>query len=85
MVRTQIQLTEKQAQALREFAQEEAVSMAELVRRSIDFYIQQKYAPSAKERQQRLLSVVGIAHINVSDLAENHDAYLTDIYAEEEV
>ena len=82
MVRTQIQLTERQVKQLKQFAQEEDISMAEVVRRSIDFYIQQKQEPSVEERRQRLLSIVGVAHSEVSDLSENHDAYLDEAYGE---
>ena len=36
MVRTQIQLTEEQARRLKALAAEQGVSMAELIRRSVD-------------------------------------------------
>ncbi len=39
MVRTQIQLTEAQAKNLHELAAREGVSMAELIRQSVDYYL----------------------------------------------
>jgi hypothetical protein len=38
MIRTQIQLTEEQSKTLQEFALKEGVSVAELIRRSVELY-----------------------------------------------
>jgi hypothetical protein len=42
MVRTQILLTEEQAAGLHELATSEGTSMAELVRRGVDFILQSR-------------------------------------------
>ncbi|MBK8430032.1 MAG: CopG family transcriptional regulator [Chloroflexi bacterium] len=44
MVRTQIQLTEKQSIILKQLAEKEEVSVAEIIRRSVNFYIEQSQA-----------------------------------------
>jgi hypothetical protein len=82
MVRTQIQLTEKQSENLRRLAEIDNVSLAEVIRRSVDNYIEARQDVSREERKRRLLSVVGIGDSGVSDLGVNHDKYLTEIYAE---
>ncbi len=82
MVRTQIQLTEEQSRTLKRMAEKERVSMAELIRRSVDHYIATTSEAPVEERKRRLLSVMGIGHSDVSDLSTNHDKYLAEIYAE---
>jgi hypothetical protein len=82
MVRTQIQLTEEQSTNLKQLAEQDNVSVAELIRRSIDRYLQEQGGVSQEERQQRLLSVIGIGSSGVNDLGVNHDDYLAEIYAE---
>lgn len=82
MVRTQIQLTERQSENLRRLAEIDNVSLAEVIRRSVDNYIAARQDVSREERKRRLLSVVGIGDSGVSDLGVNHDKYLTEIYAE---
>jgi Arc/MetJ-type ribon-helix-helix transcriptional regulator len=84
MIRTQIQLTEEQHKFLKEKAAEYDVSMAELVRRSVDLLAEQETKPSREELKQRALSVVGIATDvdGATDVSVNHDKYLAEIYAE---
>ncbi len=82
MVRTQIQLTEEQSKSLRRLAEIDNVSLAEVIRRSVDNYIEARQDVSREERKRRLLSVVGIGNSGVSDLGVNHDKYLAEIYAE---
>jgi hypothetical protein len=82
MVRTQIQLTEEQSTNLRQLAEQENISVAELIRRSVDHYLQKRRGFSEEERKQRLLSVIGIGNSGVTDLGVNHDKYLAEIYAE---
>ena len=46
MVRTQIQLTEEQAEGLKRLAAERGVSMAELVRQSVQRLLEERPPPS---------------------------------------
>lgn len=82
MIRTQIQITEEQAQALKEIARERGISMAELIRQSIDGFIRARNQPTLEERRRRALSIVGIASSGVSDLATEHDRYLAEAYGD---
>jgi hypothetical protein len=82
MIRTQIQLTEEQARALKSMAVERGVSVAELVRQSIDNYIKTAHHPTLDERRQRALSVIGIVASGETDLATNHDHYLAEAYGD---
>jgi hypothetical protein len=82
MIRTQIQLTEGQSSHLREIALAENVSIAELIRRSVDTYLQNYTDPSFEERKRNALSIIGIADSGLGDLSANHDVYLTEAYEE---
>lgn len=83
MVRTQIQLTEEQTQALRRVARREKVSMAELIRRSVDHFIHSaESGVSEEERRRRALSAIGCATGGPPDLSTNHDRYLTEAFTE---
>lgn len=82
MIRTQIQLTEEQSYGLKKLAEKDNVSIAELIRRSVDRYLQAQPVISQDERERRLMSIVGIGSSGVDDLSVNHDRYLAEIYAE---
>ena len=49
MVRTQIQLTEQQAELLKAAAARRGVSMAELIRQSVDHLLENSGMPSPEE------------------------------------
>jgi hypothetical protein len=83
MVRTQIQLTQEQAERLKEKAAETGVSMAELIRRSIDSYLNKDHTLTRAERLRRVEAIIGKYADEADDVAVNHDRYLADIYAEE--
>lgn len=82
MVRTQIQLTEEQSSRLKQLAEQDEVSVAELVRRSVDRYLRERQYMTPEERRERLLSVVGIGRSGAIDLGTGHDRHLAEIYAE---
>lgn len=83
MIRTQIQLTEEQYRFLREKAAEYDVSMAALIRQSVDLLVEQHDQPSKQELIQRALSIQAYEDIEgKSDVAVEHDKYLAEIYAE---
>lgn len=77
MIRTQIQLTEIQSQALKQLAAQRGQSIAELIRQSIDLFLQraQKSEIEKEEKWRRALAAVGKFHADVSDLSVNHDEY----------
>jgi hypothetical protein len=81
MVRTQIQLTERQARELRRIAAREGVSMAEIIRKAVDDRILERAGEASREnRIRRALDAVGKFRSGVKDVAERHDAYLADAF-----
>lgn len=80
MVRTQIQLTEEQAERAKRAAASLGISMAEFIRQSLDVALSK--APEEQARRKRALGIVGIVKSGLSDLSENHDKYLEDAYLE---
>jgi hypothetical protein len=86
MIRTIVQLTEEQHRALKEMAAEYHVSVSELVRQGVDQLTRtKKPLISQEEKIRRALAVIGIAHdrCGATDVSINHDKYLAEIYAEE--
>ncbi len=77
MVRTQIQLTEEQATALKEIAAQRGVSMAELIRESVEHIIEEC---ERREKWRKALAIMGRYRSGLSDVSANHDQYLGDDY-----
>ncbi len=75
MIRTQIQLTERQARALRQLATSEGLSMAELIRRAVDRVLAE---PGDEMRRERALAAVGKFRSGRGDVARRHDEYLEE-------
>ena len=82
MVRTQIQLTEQQARAVKAIAAAQGISVAEAIRRAIDVMIQSRSAMDTGERRRRALRIVGKFRSGKRDVSKRHDAYLTEAYEE---
>lgn len=80
MVRTQIQLTERQAQGLKSLAAARGVSMAELIRESVDRLLESDPVVDLEERRRRAIAIAGKFRSGVSDLGINHDQYLAEAY-----
>jgi len=80
MVRTQIQLTEEQAKLLKVLASTHHVSVAELIRRSVDKLICSSGAIDAEEQRQRAIAAAGRFHSGRSDVSSEHDRYLTEAF-----
>ena len=76
MIRTQIQLTEEQARALKDLAAQRGVSMAALIRQATERLLEEN---SKREKRRRALEAIG-TFPGPSDLSTNHDAYLAEDY-----
>ena len=76
MVRTQIQLTEAQAEGLKELAARSGVSVAELVRRGVDQLLSADYGLDPQERKRRALLAVGKHGSGSDDGSRRHDEHL---------
>jgi hypothetical protein len=59
MIRTQVQLTEEQARALRDLASVRQVSVAELIRQSVNTLIQSSGEIDMEERRRRAIAAAG--------------------------
>lgn len=79
MIRTQIQLTEEQFERLKLKAANENVSMAEVIRRAVDAFLESEPQLANKERCQRAAQIAGRFRSGIKDLSENHDQYFAKI------
>lgn len=80
MVRTQVQLTEAQAETLKRMAMRQRVSMAALIRQAID---QAFHLGPDKERHDNLAKAINAAgkfNSGLQDLSVNHDQYLSEAF-----
>jgi RecA/RadA recombinase len=80
MVRTQIQLTEDQAKALKKLAAARRLSSAELIRRAIDVMIKSSPAADAEVRRRRAIEIAGRFSSGKRDVSRKHDKYLADAF-----
>ena len=85
MVRTQVQLTEKQSRALRRIAACEGVSMAEVIRRALDKVVEAESLPDREELKRRAIAAAGSVRSSIPDLAERHDEYWAEDIADDHV
>ncbi len=82
MVRTQVQLSEKDLAELRRLAAEEGVSVSELVRRGVKQVLESRRKPSREELWARAREVAGKYNSGLLDIAQRHDDYLAEAYGE---
>jgi hypothetical protein len=80
MVRTQIQLTEEQAKAVKKIASAQGLSVAELIRRAVDNIVNSSTIVDTEERKRRALEIVGRFRSGKKDVSKEHDAYLAEAY-----
>ena len=78
MIRTQISMTEEQAEALRRLAAVRQRSQAALLREALDTLLD---ADERAARAERALAVLGAFHSGSSDTSEHHDAALADAFS----
>ena len=78
MVRTQIQLEEKQYELIRRLAHRKKISISETVRRLIRIGLRSRLEDEERPRAEALLKIAGIAKSGVKDLGRRHDHYLTE-------
>ncbi len=82
MVRTQIQLTEEQAAALKAKALVLKVSMAELIRRGVDLVLASQERGIGPDRIRRAIEIAGRFRSGVGDLGTHHDKYVAEAFKE---
>lgn len=76
MVRTQILLTEAQAQELHKLAATERRSMADLVRDGVDALLKARAGGTRHQAKARALAAAGRFRSGVPDLGTSHDDHL---------
>jgi len=82
MVRKQVRLTDEQALMVETQAAMQHISVAELIRRTIDMSLAMRATPDATELRKRALAAIGCGHSGLGDVSERHDDYLIDTYAQ---
>jgi len=82
MVRTQIQLTEKQARMLRGLSKVKKVSIAELIRQGVDLLLRNS-SVDVDERRKNAIQAIGRFSSGTRDTSEKHDKYLNEAFSHE--
>jgi predicted DNA-binding protein len=77
MIRTQIQLTEEQARRLKHLAAERGVSIATIIRESVDQTLERETREDRRTRAIRALRGSAFRS-GQPDVAERHDDYLAE-------
>ncbi len=75
MIRTQVQLTEAQAHKLKEVAQQQGISISELIRQAVDRKLEET---NDEEKWRRASSLIGKYSGGPSDVSTRHDDYLAE-------
>jgi hypothetical protein len=77
MIRTQIQLSDDQAHALKRLAAQRGVSLAELIREGAERVLAES---DVDARWQRASALIGRYHDAATGVSSNHDSYLEEAY-----
>jgi hypothetical protein len=80
MIRTQVQLTEEQAATLRTLSAERRLSIAELIRMSIDGFLQREAGTGQDAKLARARSAAGRFASGTADVSTEHDKYLVEAF-----
>lgn len=80
MIRTQIQLEERQFAALKTKAVADGVSVAELVRRGVEVVINSSGHSASEERIHRAIEAAGRFRSGSKDLSTEHDKHLMEAF-----
>jgi hypothetical protein len=81
VVRTQIQLTEEQAEQLRRLSAQQQRSMADLIREALDALITRQDSRARQDRMRRAARAFGRFRSRTGDLSRRHDAHFADAAA----
>jgi len=80
MVRTHIQLTDKQAEILKKKAREQKTTVAAIIRGAIErMIIMERNIPDEKQKR-RAITAAGKFTTGLKNLARQHDNYLDESY-----
>ena len=81
MVRTQVQLTEKQLAFLHRNSSSQGVSISEQIRRGVDMLMRESLrGPSKDCRKKKAIALIGKYKSKTGDLSMRHDKHLAEIF-----
>jgi hypothetical protein len=80
VIRTQVQLSPEQAAVIKRLASERGVSMAEIIRQSIDAFVGVAHRPAPDELRRRARGIAGMIPEGPTDMSIRHDDYLAEAY-----
>jgi hypothetical protein len=80
MIRTQIQITEKQAASLRSMSAERRQPIAKLIRMSIDSFLLREVGVSRERNRARAKTAAGRFASSSADVSAEHDRYLAEAF-----
>lgn len=82
MVRTQIQLQERQVVLLKRMATDRHISIAQVIRQAVDLFARVQGVGSDPELRRRATLAAGRFRSGVDDLSARHDDYLVKAFGE---
>ncbi len=80
MVRTQVQLSEQQLQALRKLSATTGRSIAGLIREGVDHYLNSQKGASRQHQIERALRAAGRFSSGSADGSAQHDRHLAEAF-----
>jgi hypothetical protein len=80
MIRTQVQLTAEQLEALKKLATASGRSLADLMREGVDLLLAKDSPRSEQEQRRRALHAAGRFRSGGGDISSRHDKYLEEAY-----
>ncbi len=80
MIRTQVQLTDRQLEALRQASAATGRSVADLIRQGVDQYLAGRSELGREERIERAIGVAGKFSSGRSDVSAKHDRHLAEAF-----
>ena len=76
----QVRLTEDQLQRLRAQSVQQHIPVAELIRRAVDKYLEERPSDDPIELRKRAVATSGRFRSTVTDVSIRHDDYLEEAY-----
>jgi len=80
MLRTQIQITDVQSAEIRQLAARLHVSVAEVIRQGIDYFLRSQGREGRQASTARALALAGRFRSDTPDGSTHHDAHLAEAY-----
>ena len=82
MIRTQIQLTDDQAEKLKDFSASHHQSMAETIRQAVDTFMTERSGRNVADARKKAIAAAGKFKSGMANLSEDHDEHLAGAFGE---